>query len=365
MSMLIIFKSVCRRGALLGMLAALLCGILLCGSLTDETELPRCGMTGGGTDACAAALREVLEGGGLLPYTDESALRAAMQRGEISMGVILPDDLTARLAARDTRGVIRFLDTPTAVFAPLHRLRVTARLIEIYAPYLVSGALADAKVDRSPEEMRAAIDAYLADDAPFRFTYETVSGTPITVEGLGIRAVRGCISLLFLCLFGFFACPFDGETLRRLTGRLGAKNTLWRLILPGVFSVLLLTVSVTAAALALCDACFGTGAMALLPAAACYAVFLSGIGLILAMLFGDATQKSLFLSVLTLLSVAFCPIFFDLPALLGFAWVRFLLPPSFFAFAESGGVRPWAAAAAVLTGVVGLYALCLRRPRKN
>ena len=57
MSMLIIFKSVCRRGALLGMLAALLCGILLCGSLTDETELPRCGMTGGGTDACAAALR--------------------------------------------------------------------------------------------------------------------------------------------------------------------------------------------------------------------------------------------------------------------------------------------------------------------
>ena len=213
--------------------------------------------------------------------------------------------------------------------------------------------------------MRAAIDAYLADDAPFRFTYETVSGTPITVEGLGIRAVRGCISLLFLCLFGFFACPFDGETLRRLTGRLGAKNTLWRLILPGVFSVLLLTVSVTAAALALCDACFGTGAMALLPAAACYAVFLSGIGLILAMLFGDATQKSLFLSVLTLLSVAFCPIFFDLPALLGFAWVRFLLPPSFFAFAESGGVRPWAAAAAVLTGAVGLYALCLRRPRKN
>ena len=133
MSMLIIFKSVCRRGALLGMLAALLCGILLCGSLTDETELPRCGMTGGGTDACAAALREVLEGDGLLPYTDESALRAAMQRGEISMGVILPDDLTARLAARDTHGVIRFLDTPTAVFAPLHRLRVTARLIEIYA----------------------------------------------------------------------------------------------------------------------------------------------------------------------------------------------------------------------------------------
>ena len=129
MSMLIIFKSVCRRGALLGMLAALLCGILLCGSLTDETELPRCGMTGGGTDACAAALREVLEGDGLLPYTDESALRAAMQRGEISMGVILPDDLTARLAARDTHGVIRFLDTPTAVFTPLHRLRVTARLI--------------------------------------------------------------------------------------------------------------------------------------------------------------------------------------------------------------------------------------------
>lgn len=365
MSMLIIFKSVCRRGALLAMLAALLCAILLCGSLTDETELPRCGVTGGGTDACAAALRDALEGDGLLPYADEPALRAAMQRGEISMGVILPDDLTACLAARDTRGVIRFLDTPTTVFASLHRLRVTARLTEIYAPYLVSGALADAKIDRSPEEMRAAIDTYLADDTPFRFTYETVAGTPIAADGLGIRAARGCIFLLLFCLFGFFACPFDGEALRRLAGRLGAKNALWHLILPGVFSVLLLTVSATAAALALCDACFGTGAMALFPAAACYALFLSGIGLLLSMLFGDVTQKSLLLSVLALLSVAFCPIFFNLPALLGFAWVRFLLPPSFFAFAESGGALPWAAATAILTGAVGLYALRLRRPNKS
>lgn len=44
MSMLVVLKSVCRRGALLLLLAALLGGILLCASLGDATEIPRCGV---------------------------------------------------------------------------------------------------------------------------------------------------------------------------------------------------------------------------------------------------------------------------------------------------------------------------------
>lgn len=365
MSMLVIFKSVCRRGALPAALAALLAAVLLCGSLGGNAELPRCGVTGGGADAGAVLLRDALIGDGMILCENEDALRAAMQSGEISMGVVLPDDLTARLAARDTRGVLRFLDTPTTVFAPLWRLRVTARLTELYAPYMASGALADAGVERTSADMRAAIDTYLAADAPFRFTYETAAGTPVAAEGLGIRAVRGCLALLLFCLFGFFACPFDGESLRRLSGRLGAKTAFFRLILPGVCAVLLLTAAATAAALALCDVCFGTGAMALLGTALCYAVFLSGFGLLVSLLIRDAAGRALLLSVLALLSVAFCPIFFDLPALLGFAWVRFLLPPSFFAFAESGGALPPAAALAVWLGALALYAFRLRRPYKS
>ena len=347
MSMLVILKSVCRRGALLLLLAALLGGILLCASLGDATEIPRCGVALNGTDAAAAALGDALIGDGLIPYASEAALRDAMARGEISMGVVLPGDLSARLAAGDTRGVLRFLDTPNTVFAPLWRLRIAARLIEMYAPTLISSKLADAGALRTPEEMREAIDAYLAADVPFRFTYETAAGAPVAAEGLGIRAVRGYIALLFLCLFGFFACPFTGETLRRLSGRLGAVQTLTRLILPGTLAVLMLTLAVTAAALTLADACFGAGVLGLFPAAACYAVFLSGAGLVLASLPGGAVQKALFLSVLALLSIAFCPIFFDLPALLGFTWVQFLLPPSFFDFAEAGGICPAAVALAV------------------
>ena len=347
MSMLVVLKSVCRRGALLLLLAALLGGILLCASLGDATEIPRCGVALRGADAAAATLGDALIDDGLTPYASEAALRDAMARGEIPMGVVLPDDLDARLAAEDTRGVLLFLDTPNTVFAPLWRLRIAARLIEMYAPTLVSDKLVDAGVSRTPAEMREAIDAYLAADAPFRFTYETVAGAPVAAEGLGIRAVRGYISLLFLCLFGFFACPFTGETLRRLSGRLGARQTLTRLLLPGALAVLFFTLAVTAAALALADTCFGAGVLQLFPAAAYYAVFLSGAGLLLASLPGDAVQKALFWSMLSLLSIAFCPIFFDLPALLGFAWVKFLLPPSFFAFAVAGGIFPAAVALAV------------------
>lgn len=360
MSMFVIVKSVCRRGALLLLLAALLGGILLCASLGDATEIPRCGVAQEGADAAAAALGDALIDDGLIPYASEAALRDAMARGEISMGVVLPGDLSVRLAAKDTRGILLFLDTPNTVFAPLWRLRIAARLIEMYAPTLTSSALADAGALRTPEEMREAIDAYLAADAPFRFTYETVAGAPVAAEGLGIRAVRGYIALLFLCLFGFFACPFTEETLRRLSGRLGTKQTLTRLILPGALTVLFFTLAVTAAALTLADACFGAGILGLFPAAACYAVFLSGAGLFLASLPGDAVQKALFLSVLTLLSIAFCPIFFDLPALLGFTWVKYLLPPSFFAFAETGGIGP--AAVALAIWFLGLG--CCARVRK-
>lgn len=363
MSILIVWKSVCRKAALWVAMAALFLGILLCGSLTDATEIPRCGIAAefaGGdaaADADTDALLAALLGDGLVYCESETALRAAMACGDLQMGAVLPGDLSARLAAGDTRGMLRFLETPNATFASLWRLRITARLLEVYAPHLTRRALADAGVTRTPLDMRAAIDTYLAADTPFRFTYETVTGTPVDAEGLGIRALRGYIALFFLCFFGFFACPFDGEALRRLSGRLGGVRTLFRLVLPGACFVLLLTLAVTAAGLLSADCLFGTGAMRLFPAAACYAVFLSGLSLMLASATDDAVKKALLLSVLALLSVAFCPVFFDLPALLGMRPVRFVLPPSFFFWAARGGVLP--AAVALAAWLLGL-ACCLR-----
>lgn len=357
MSILIALKRLLRRPAFFVMLLLLLLCVLLCGSLKAADGLPRCGVAGGETDACAVALRDALVLDGFSLCSDEDDLRAKLADGSLSMGVVLLDDLSARLAARDTDGILLFLDTPTSVLQPLCRLRVTSRLCEVYAPYLTRALLADAGVDVPVDEMRDAMTAYLENDRPFKFRFESVNGIPLDEESLALRAVGGCLCLFLFLLFGFFACPFPQDELRRLSARIGGRRAFSSLALPGILCVLLLGIGATALALSLCDAVFAIGALSLLPTAVCYCLFLSGFGTLLSALLGGSERIALPMLVLTLLSVAFCPIFADFPALLGLSGVRFILPTAFFYAEAAGSALGFSAAAGVFAAAAAaLYA---------
>lgn len=352
MSMLIALKRLLHRPAFFVLLLLMLLCVLLCGGLKAADGLPRCGVAGGGSDGDAAALRDALVSDGFSLCADEDDLREKLADGSLSMGVVLPDDLSARLAARDTDGILLFLDTPTSVLQPLCHLRVTARLCEVYAPYLTRALLADAGVDASVDEVRDAVTAYLDNDRPFKFRFESVDGVPLEADSLALRAVGGCLCLFLFLLFGFFACPIPRDDLNRISARIGGRRAFSSLALPGILCVLLFGVGTTVLALSLCDAVFGIGALSLLPAAVSYCLFLSGFGILLSALLGGSERAALPMLVLMLLSVAFCPIFADLPALLGLSGVRFILPTAFFYAEAAGSATGFAAAAAVFAAAL-------------
>lgn len=358
---MLIFKRLLRMPALLVMLVLTFACILLCGMLTEDDGIPACGIVVG-SDTIAKDLGDRLTADGLIAYADETALRAAVARGEVAMGAVLPDDLTARLESGRTNGMIAFLESPTAVLRPLYRYRIAAYLLEAYTPYLTSALLEDAGVTRTPDEMRAEIDAYLASEATFTFTFADAEGKTSDAAPYSLQLCAGTAALFLFFAFGLFACPYTEKQLSSVAKRVGAPLAFRAFAMPSVFAVLTLFAAVTAGALWLTDVLFQNGAAALIPAALCYTVFLSALGVLCTAVFGSTERLRIPMIALCLLSLGFCPIFADLPALLGIpAWPRLLLPPTFF-YAAADAPIPCAVIAALLFCVASaVYAVAVRK----
>lgn len=327
---MLIWKRLFRMPALCVLLVLLFGCILLSGMLQTDDGLPDCGIVIG-EDAAAKELGTRLAGDGLTVYQNETALRRAIAHGEVAMGAILPHDLTQRLEKGNTTGMIAFIESPTALLRPLYRYRIAAYLLEAYTPYLTSELLENAGVTRTPEEMRAEIDAYLEKEAVFTFTFQTTNGVPTETKLFSLQLCTGIIALFLFFAFGLFACPYTNGQFEAVAKRIGARRAFRAFALPSILAVLLLFCGVTAAALWLTDALFQNGAAALIPAALRYSVFLSALGVLCTAIFGGTERLRVPMIALCLLSLGFCPIFADLPSLLSIpSWPRYLLPPYFF-----------------------------------
>ncbi len=240
--------------------------------------------------------------GETLMRTAESAVNAAWQP--------LIDTLPAADAARaieklELTCAVEFLTLPTAAFAE-ETLPYSAAGLSLYAHYAVCFTVL----------LFFLCEALFAADIRESCSYAVFC----RLRGLGVT--NGAF-LLCKCAVPFFCRALLLCGIGAVAARAGLPHLSAGAVCAALAALLLLTLFLTALSAAASQAPLG----AALP--------------------GDAVQKALFWSMLSLLSIAFCPIFFDLPALLGFAWVKFLLPPSFFAFAEAGGIFPAAVALAV------------------
>lgn len=348
-------KRLLRTPALLCMLALLFAAILLAGSLTDAVGIPACGVVCG-DDPIAATLTERLVADGLVLYESEDALRTALRRGEVAMGMLLPNGLTDRLARGKTSSLITFLEAPSAVLTPLYRYRAAAYLMEVYAPYLTSELLTDAGVSCTPADMQAAIDRYLASETAFSFTFTTVAGAAVHAEPFAKTWTRGAVALLLFFALPLFAVPYTERQFAPLRRRIGGKAALRAYALPQMLWVLLLFCAATASALLLSDALFANDVGAYVGAACIYAVFLAALGVLATALLGDTAPLRVPLLLLTLLSIGFCPILADLPTLLGIpAWPRLLLPPMFFYAAQAHPVPAALGAVTLYAAALGVY----------
>lgn len=344
---MLIYKRLLYKSSFTVMLALTFLSILLCGSLSTDDGIPACGVVLG-NDSMAKDLGKQLVEDGLVTYDDETALRKAIKRGEVSMGAILPHDLTARLETGNTSGMISFVESPSSVLQPIYRYRISAYLLEAYTPYLTSSLLQEAGVKRTPDEMRVEIDAYLANEATFTFTFSSITGTPAASEHYSFQLCAGVAALFLFFAFGLFACPYTNRQLAAIMRRVGVSRTFFAFALPSILAVLTLFAVAVASALWLTDMLFQNGAAVLIPAALIYTVFLSALGVLLTAVFGNTDRLRIPMFILCLFSLGFCPIFADLPALLNIpTWPKVFLPPTFFYTAIE---HPFLCAATAIAG---------------
>ena len=344
------------------MLLSVLVCVLLPGSPHSDDGIPACG-TVCGDDPLAASLCDRLTADGVLLCETEAELRRAIARGEVTMGMVLPSDMTDRLARGKSDGLLRFLESPTAVLQPIYRYRAAAYLMELYAPYLTSDLLADAGVERTPDEMRAAIERYLAEEKNFSFSFTTVAGAEIESEHYAKKLTAAAVALLLFFALPLFAVPYTERQFIAIGKRIGYTAAMRAYALPQLLLCPLLFLAVTACALFLSDCLFASGAAEHVGAAAIYAVFLAALGILGTALIGDMAHLRVPMIVLCLLSVGFCPIFIDLPALLGIpTWPRLFLPPTFFYTAVEHPIPCAVAACILFAASLGIY--CRRKTKQ-
>lgn len=337
------------------MLVLLFVCILLAGSLRTDDGIPACGIVCG-DDPLANALCDKLVADGFFLYATESDLRHAITRGEVAMGMVLKNGFTDRLAHGKTNGLILFLESPAAVLQPLFRYRAAAYLMELYAPFLTSDLLRDAGVERTPDEMRAEIEKYLAEEKEFSFAFTTMTGVPIGGDHYAEKLTAATVALLLFFALPLFAVPYTSRQLAAISGRIGKAHAFKAYALPQLLFVPLLFAAVTAAALMLSDLLFTNGAVAYIGATVAYTMFLAALGILGTALVGDMARLRVPMIVLCLLSVGFCPIFADLPVLLGIpAWPRYILPPMFFYAAIEHPIFSAITAIALFAAALGGY----------
>lgn len=355
MKILLMLKRILRTPALLIMLVITFACILLSGTLSEDDGIPTCGIVCG-DDPIAQAITDSLAKDGMVFCKDEEELIYLLQKGKITMGMILPDDLTERLETGNTEKMIRVIETPVTFLPSIHRYRVSAYIIEEFTPYLTSSLLSNDKFTITPDEMREYISEYLTDEEVFSFTIETAAGEAVEIEHYAFKLTKGAVALFLFFAFALFAVPFAEKQFAPLAKRVGLGKAFLSYVLPLIVIVAVLFASISSAALAVSDKLFSSGTNVLIIPAVIYSVFLSGIGTLAISLVRTADRLRVPMIIICVASVGFCPIFANLPAMLNIPeYVGYILPPMFFYAAVANPIV--SGAVAIILFAVSMFVL--------
>ncbi len=364
MKLLIMTKRLFKTPLLIIMLIAISILTVLCGSLARDDGMPSCGIVSGDGEV-ARSIAKALSDEGLILCESEEELKEKLVRGELAMGAILPSDLCARLESGDTDNMIRFIETPLATMKMLYRYRIAAHVMEAYTPYLASKLLKDRGFDITPAEMQEAIDDYLQSECEFMFTIETAEGKEISVTHYSKQLTVGAVALLLFFLFGIYAVPYPEKELLQIARRIGLKKAMLSYALPQIYLLTLAAAVCTAAALMLSQKIFGLYMADILKAAIIYLLFLSALFTVATALFRSAERFSVPLIGICLLSLGFCPIFADLPALIGIPKEVGYILPTMFLYAAKDSPTVCTLVAVSLSAIASLILYASYKKRFN
>lgn len=361
-SFMIALKRTLRNPLFLVMLAFLCFCVLFFGSIEKEVQSAPVGVTRLDDDPAAVQLMENMEADGFIVYPDEESLCQAIRQEEIGIGITVRDNLTERMEAGDSEGVMALYCMPTASFVKVTRLRVSAHFAQIYAPYIVAEMMEQIDVELTAEQVQAYIDQRLAEDSQFEFLITDMDGASLERASYSRNLILGMLAILLFCLFSLCTCTEKDASFRNMHDRLGCRKAFLTVLLPSYAVKYAITLAVSAGAVLACKWVYGTDVSGLAARCAVYLLFLCGTGALLYAILYRFSRAQLYIMLLSLLSLAVCPVFVDIGMFAAVPeWIRLLLPPYFFYKIPQAPVACAIAAVAVCAG--GLMALYFRESK--
>ena len=316
-----------------------------------------------GADRFCRRLQERSGGGLRFRFCDEETVRKRVASSQWDCGLVLAEDLDARLAAGDGREGITLLTGPGTTVAPLIREVVTAALSEEIAPALAGNYLLEQGVVSRVEDLSPALREPLPEESRVHVQAELLHGEgmrPLDLRGDSLRrSAEGTLAVLLLVWTLFAALDLGRWRERPIARRLAPLRSPLILLLPQLLAALLPIGA--GAALALCVG-LGLegvrGALSLLPylcSVGSCALFLSLCPLLLEIL-------PALIPLLAAASFLGAPILMDMGQLLPqFDRVLHALPVTL--YLESSGGNLWAALGLLLWAVCFLVLAALRACR--
>lgn len=258
---------------------------------------------------------------GLLPLPDEETLLQGLRDGTYDSGVIVPANLTERLATDDLEGVVRLYFSPTAMIPAIKQQEVIGALFAVYSPHVTSKSLEGTGI--TPEEVRATYYERLGDPESFIFTFDLITeeGKEVPPPDTGRRFFFGALSLLLYLILYFAVVAPLYERFLSISERIGKKTAFLTIFLPGVLLRTGITIAVLYFATLLSNE---TG---IFPQAALYTILLVPTHFLLMLLPGK-NWKDIAILLFTAFALVLCPIYLDFALF----WkplsaIRFALPP--------------------------------------
>jgi len=214
-------------------------------------------------------------------------------------------------------------------------------------------------VELTAEQVRDYIDQRLAEDAQFEFMITDMDGASLERASYSRNLILGMLAILLFCLFSLCTCTEKDASFRNMHDRLGCRKAFLTVLLPSYGVKYAISLAVSAVAVVACKWIYGTDVSGLAGRCAVYLLFLCGTGALLYALLYRFSRAQLYIMLLSLLSLAVCPIFVDIGMFSAVPeWIRLLLPPYFFYKIPQAPVVCTVAAALVCAG--GLTALYFR-----
>lgn len=311
--------------------------------------MPRAGIVDADGSALSAAVAERLCENGFELCGDEETLLQSVGDGTYDCGAVLVDGFGDMIRRGETDGVAEFVSSPSSLMPQLFRDHMIAAIYAEYAPYITADVISE--TDITADEVIEKYGELMDEGALFSFKITEFSeDAPASerAEASGERSYTYTLfasSLLIFAMVMYASCSADAG----LTPRIGAKNELLYVRLPGIAALWLLLLAAVGVVCAVFAALGRRAEAGLFMPLCAYSLLLVSFGAAVSAILGRPGRVLTMSFIVILASLALCPLYFDAAAIVPLAGIlRRALPTYWLWMCADGGTLTAFAAALLL-----------------